>query len=249
MANQDHTLKIPLVITSELWHIGDLSNNTQGKRQSFEGNLLSASACPNAWEGIARLGGGKYYSLNQEIMLVNMWEALKGADFEPLRLTVQQWALKRRLIEPGVIYVASYYDDEMECEREMHFASESEARAEVEVEGCGSEIETRSVFLATDALLKIHGLTRPMASSGLEYALIEWVRENTSRMIQGVYWDEKLDELGLSAPRAGMFSTKGFEERNALPDDEDCLAHVDFFTMVQYTRGGPRADNGSERGL
>lgn len=249
MAIQDRTLKIPLVITSELWHIGDLSNNTQGRRQSFEGNLFSASACPNAWEGIARLGGGKYYSLNQETMLVNMWEALKGADYEPLRLAVQQWALKRRLIEPGVIYVASYYDDEQECEREMHFNSEAEARAEVEVEGCDSEIESRSVFLATDALLNFHGLTRPMASSGLEYALIEWVRENTSRIIKGVYWDEKLDELGLSAPRAGMFSTKGFEERSALPDDEVCLAHVDFLTMERYARVGPRADDGSEPGL
>ncbi|AXH59565.1 hypothetical protein [Pseudomonas amygdali] len=242
-------MKIPLVITSELWHIGDLDNNTQGKRQSFEGNLLSASACPNAWEGIARLGGGKYYSLNQETMLVNMWEALKGADYEPLRLAVQQWALKRRLIEPGVIYVASYYDDELECEREMHFSSEAEAREEVDADECESGVESRSVFLATDALLKLHGLTRPMASSGLEYALIEWVRENTSRMIKGVYWDEKLDELGLSAPRAGMFSTKGFEERSALPDDEDCLAHVDFLTMEQYARGGRRADHGSELGL
>lgn len=249
MATQDRTLKIPLVITSELWHIGDLSNNTQGKRQSFEGNLFSASACPNAWEGIARLGGGKYYSLNQETMLVNMWEALQSADYEPLRLAVRQWALKRRLIEPGVIYVASYYDDEQECEREMHFTSEAEARAEVEAEGCDSEIESRSVFLATDALLKTHGLDRSMASSGLEYALIEWVRENTSRMIKGVYWDEKLDELGLSAPRAGMFSTRDFDERSALPDDEDCLANVDFLVMEQYARVEPRADCGSEPSL
>lgn len=242
-------MKIPLVITSELWHIGDLDNNTQGKRQSFEGNLLSASACPNAWEGIARLGGGKYYSLNQETMLVNMWEALKGDEYEPLRLVVQQWALKRRLIEPGVIYVASYYDDEQECEREMHFTSEAEARAEVEVEGCDSEIESRSLFLATETLLKTHGLDSSMASSGLEYALIEWARKNASRMIKGVYWDEKLDELGLSAPRAGMFSTKGFEERSALPDDEDCLANVDFIAMEQYARVEPRADDGSEPGL
>ena len=226
-------MKIPLVITSELWHIGDLDNNTQGQRQSYEGNLFSASACPNAWEAIARLGGGKYYALEQETMLVNLSEALYEETYEPFRLTVRQWALSRRLIEPGVIYVSSYYDDEDECERELHFESRGEALREV---GDDAEIEVRETLLATNALLKIHGLDRSSASNGLEYAMIEWIREQMigTSMVKGVYWNERLDELSLSAPRAGMFSTKGFVEQEELPDDDDCLAQVDFMTMERH---------------
>ena len=236
-------MKIPLVIASELWHVGDLDKNTQGQRQSFEGNLFSASACPNAWMGIARLGGGKYYAQKGEVMLIDMLSALSDPSCEHLRLAVEQWAVKRRLIEQGITYVVAYHDceaDEEDALREMHF--ETEAEALLEAGEYEADVEPRAMLLATEALLKIHNLTGGHASGGMEYALIEWVREHLvgASMIKGVYWDEKLDELGLSAPRAGMFSTQGFAQQEHLPDDEDCLAAVDFVTMERYAVLNPK---------
>lgn len=236
-------MKIPLVIASELWHVGDLDKNTQGERQSYEGNLFSASACPNAWASIARLGG-KQYALQAETMLVDMISALKDDQYEHLRLEVIRWATANRLIEHGVVYVVTYEDSEADpdnCLREIHFETEGDALVEAQSLGemdSSVEMETRSVYLATETLLKIHGLRRDSASSGLELALIEWARAHLSSransLVKGVYWDEKLDELGLSAPRAGMFSTKGFLQQEHLPDDEDCLAKVDFMQMERY---------------
>lgn len=243
-------MKIPLVITSSLWHIGDLQNNTQGQRQSFEGNLLSASACPNAWMGIARLGGGKYYSLEHETFLLNLTEALHDDQCQHLRLVVEKWATEQRYIKQGTIYVVPYEDceaDEADSLREMHFCNEEEALAEAD--GYGVEVEARSTLLATQLLLKLHGLSDDSASSGLEFAMIEWARQNLQQsMVRGVYWDERLDELALSAPRAGLFSAQGLVERESLPDDEDCMQKVDFLTMERYALGARRVSLDLEPG-
>lgn len=216
---------IPIVRTSSLWHIGDLDNNTQGARESFEGNLLSASACPNAWQAIARLGGGKYYERAQENRLVDVHHALQNSRYAPLCAAVEQWAIKSGYLKPGVIYVYHYEDGEAEGDdaaREIHFGCKEEALSEAD--GDESLIEKRTLLLAQPVLLSMHGLTERSASMGRELALIEWVRmHGRAQGINGVYWDERLDELALSAPRAGIFSTEGFELRSNLPDDEDCL--------------------------
>lgn len=219
---------IPIARTTSLWHIGDLDNNTQGARESFEGNLLSASACPNAWLGIARLGGGRYYERTQENRLVDVHHTLHNSRYAPLCAAVEQWALSKGYLKAGVIHVFHYEDgeaDEDDATREIHFGCKEEALSEAD--GDESLIEERNLLLAQPGLLSMHGLTERSASMGRELALIEWVRTHgQANGIQGVYWDERLDELGLSAPRAGLFSTQGFELRSHLPDDEDCLGAI-----------------------
>jgi len=234
-------MKIPLIITSSLWHVGDLNNNIQGARPSLEGTLLSASACPNAWVGIARLGGGKYYELGHESMLLDMVKALYDVEYTGLREKIHQWASEEGLVKPGTMYVVAYEDDEDGRIREMHFHSEDEAREEAEP--YDAEVVVRSAVLPTEKLMTIHNITKNCvcSSTGMEFSMVEWARVHLySRRVTGVYWNETLDEAALSAPRAGLFSANGFSERQDLPDDEDCLSSVNTLHMEIYPRPAVR---------
>ena len=237
-------MKIPLIITSSLWHVGDLQNNTQGARPSLEGSLLSASACPNAWVGIARLGGQKYYELDHESMLVDMVKALYDPDYASLRSKILLWAADDGLVKHGTMYVVAYEDDEDGEIREMHFPSEDEAQQEAEL--YDAEVAVRPAVLPTEKLMTIHNITKNCvcSSTGMEFAIVEWARVHLySSRITGVYWDETLDEMALSAPRAGLFSSSGFSERQCLPDDEECLSAVNTLHMEIYPRPAVRHDS------
>lgn len=234
-------MKIPLIITSSLWHVGDLQNNTQGARPSLEGSLLSVSACPNAWVGIARLGGQQYYELGHESMLLDMVKALYDPDYASLRAKILLWAADEGLVKHGTMYVVAYEDDEDGEIREMHFHSEDEARQEGEP--YDAEVVIRSVVLPTEKLMTIHNITKNCicSSTGMEFSIVEWARVHLySRRVTGVYWDETLDEAALSAPRAGLFSSAGFVERQDLPDDEECLNSVNTLHMKLYQRPAAR---------
>lgn len=234
-------MKVPLILASSLWHVGDLTNNTQGQRPSHEGTLLSASACPNAWSAIARLGGGRYYELHKESMLLDMVKALYSEDYAPLRDTVSTWALQAGYIKPGVMYVVAYEDCEAEDEdslREMHFLDKDEAATEADF--LDATVEIRQVMLPTEPLLALHKINRRdiCSNTGSEFSLIEWARVHlySPTRVAGVYWNEILDEFALSAPRAGLFDTKGLVVRPSLPDDEECLESVSSIEMEIYPR-------------
>lgn len=221
-------MKIPTISAKRLWHWGDLDIKDRYKNGvSLEGNLFSMSACPRAWQQIARLGGAPLHVREQTTELLDMHSVLyaKDKNAAQLRKLVEDWAIDQKLVEYRDLYQISEFDDELDDFRTMEFASLAEA--ENEADELDVEIKTIRRLVGTPLLNKSHH--QPESNLlGFEYALIDWAREHLSNKVLGVYWDEKLDPLAYSAPRAGMFDSKALELTPApyVPDDEDAFESI-----------------------
>lgn len=216
-------MKIPTISAKSLWHWGDLDIKDRYKNGvSLEGNLFSMSACPRAWQQIARLGGSSLHVRDQDSTLLDMHSILDGTDrnAKQLRQRIEDWAIKEKLIEYREVYQISEYDDELESCRIFEFTTLAEA--EREAQEADGEITAIKKLIGTQKLnMSHHQLESTLL--GFEYAVIDWAREHISDTVLGVYWDEKLDPLAYSAPRAGMFDPKtlGLAPATYVPDDED----------------------------
>lgn len=216
-------MKIPTISAKSLWHWGDLDIKDRYRNGvSLEGNLFSMSACPKAWQQIARLGGAPLHVRDQSTELLDMHTVLFGTNrfAKDLRKLVEDWALAQKLVEYRDLYQISEFDDELEDYRIMEFASLAEA--ENEASELDIEVVTIRKLVGTPILNRSHH--QPEGNLlGFEYALIDWARAHVSDKVLGVYWDEKLDPLSYSAPRAGMFEshTLALAPAPYVPDDED----------------------------
>lgn len=221
--------QLPLIEASSLWHIGTLDEGRRGERgKSLEGNLFSVSACPEAWRKIARLGGASLYKSGRPVLLLDMVRALDAPEFQPLRDLATAYGIEQGLLAQGVVYKAIRFDDELDSE--IYSMHESRELAECE----SDEVEEVALLLATDKLKQIHSLPQGV-TPGLEYAMIEWLRERVPVLptqdqapIAGVYWDEGYDPENYSAPRGGLFSPAfaAFEETNNWPSDRMRLSAI-----------------------
>lgn len=221
-------MKIPTISAKNLWHWGDLDINERYKNGvSLEGNLFSMSACPMAWQQIARLGGAPLHIRNEPTDLLDMLTVLGGTSShaKQLRRQVETWALQQGLVAYQEIYQVTEYDDEIEDYRTMEFASHDEASEEAEL--TEAEIVPVRKLIGTPALNALHH--QPASCLlGFEYALIEWARAHLDGQIQGVYWAERLDPLAYSAPRAGLFNAQSLNLQPTpfAPDDEEALDSI-----------------------
>lgn len=220
---------LPLIAADKLWHIGNLNVGDRGARgPSLEGNLFSVSACPAAWRSIAKLGGAPLHASRQPVLLLDMLKALSSPAYQPFREEVTRYGLELGLLQQAEAYKAIRYDDELDGE----IYSLHESREEAEEES--DEIEAVQMLLATPALKQIHALARGV-TPGLEYAMIEWLREHVPSLpepghtpIAGVYWDEDYSPGRYSAPRGGLFSPTlaALDETRAWPADRFAMTHV-----------------------
>jgi hypothetical protein len=221
-------MEVPTISAKKLWHWGALDIQDRYKNGvSLEGHLFSMSACPLAWQQIARLGGSPLHIRNQSSVLLDMHAALydKRKKAVQFRQHVEQWALNAGLVEYRDVYQTKVYDDELDDFRVHEFATLAEA--EEEIDGLDEEVQTLNKLIGTPALNQSHNFPASYML-GFEYALIDWAKSNLSSAIQGVYWDETLDPLGFSAPRAGMFDATalGLAPAPYVPDDNDGLKGI-----------------------
>ncbi len=222
-------IRLPLVEASRLWHIGSMDYTQRGVRgTSLEGNLFSVSACPQAWRSIARLGGGELHSSRRPVRLLDMLSALQDPEYQTLRDAVTAYGLERGLLKQVEAFKAIGYDDELD--REFYSLHETREAADDE----SVEVEVVTALLATESLKQIHALPSG-AIPGLEYAMIEWLRERVPALpaagevpVAGVYWDEDYAPGGYSAPRGGLFNPvfAGFESADHWPSDREALRSV-----------------------
>lgn len=235
-------MKIPTISAKNLWHWGDLDIKDRYKNGlSLEGNLFSMSACPVAWRQIARLGGATLHIRNQPTELLDMLSILGGTTHpgRHLRNVVEAWALSEKLVEYKDVYQIHEFDDELEDYRIMEFATLAEA--ENEAFELDVEVTTVRKLIGTAALNKSHH--HPESHQlGFEYALIDWAKVHLSDQIHGVYWDENLDPLAFSAPRAGMFDSQALGLTPALyvPDDEEALESISKVRWINVKGLEPR---------
>lgn len=219
------TLRAPLITIDRLWHLGSLKQSEKGSQgPSYEGNLLSVSACPQAWQAIGRFGGRSVHITTRVMRLLDILTLIYGKDTESanLRQQIIEQSLSNGLLQADSVYRYTYYDDELEQDVHCDFRSQDEAL--LEADGDTDSVQCISGYFASEKLLAIH--RQPSGGiEGIDFAVVEWARD---KGFDGVYWDETLDPLGYSAPRGGLFpkAMRFFKEAHEMPDDEDGLAGV-----------------------
>lgn len=228
-------MKIPTISAKNLWHWGDLQIENRYERGiSLEGNLFSMSACPMAWQQIARLGGSQLHIRESESVLLDMHSILFDEDpsSKAARKTIESWGVRTGLLHEREIFTVTEYDDELERDRHSEYLSWEEAEHEA---FDPDQISSSLRLIGTAALIAIHNLN-PKEIAGVEYAVIEWTKAHASNLVQGVYWNETLDPFGYSAPRAGMFDAQSLDLKPAseVPEDEDGLQGISHVRWVNY---------------
>jgi hypothetical protein len=193
---------------SVLYHIGTLNIEEKYKvhSQSQEGHGLSVSQCPDAWRSIARLGGNPLWRLTRDGNTFLDYHYLSDEEQQ----VIQNWGLESGWVALKKVWVASYYDDEAECARFFYVDSKEDALNEL---GCESEedfdegqsVEEKTVPGTTQRLndyigFKVDDVEVP---DMLALAYADHVLH-----LDGVFWDDYLDPVGLSAPRAVIFPEK-----------------------------------------
>ncbi|WP_455233378.1 hypothetical protein [Geopseudomonas aromaticivorans] len=243
------TVTVPLVQAKTLWHLGTLNPAQRGERgPSLEGNLFSVSTCPNAWQQIAKLGAQPLHKSTQPVLLINMIDALDEPEYAPLRDAVMEYGAQQGWLEATSTFRVTYHDDELESDVYLDFLDAEEAEAEAAEREADVLIVPR--VIATDALKEIHNLPRHDIHDGLEFALIEWAREQASSLttdqpIAGVYWAETYAPMVFSAPRGGVFDPQslGLQPSTERTNDFHTLQGVQAIDDAQWSPDEYAPDN------
>lgn len=203
-------LPLPLRSLSRVWHLGTLNPADRGGlySSSLEGDCLSVSECPAAWQKIARLGGSPIQELTKpEGQFLDIYAVL---DAPELRASVLAWALDQGLVVPAQKW-RSWNTDE---DGEWHYVlCNTQAQVEAERDGMDDDeapaghrgVEPMDVVVGTLKLAErlSQTLHEVECCDCMDFAILMWARAQAS--IDGVYWNEELNPGRLSAPRAGIF--------------------------------------------
>ena len=187
----------------KLWHIGTFDPKEKGKG-SLEGAGLSVSVNPEEWQYIARLGGDLWELAKPGNRFVNFHRVTKAQ-----KKQITNWGTENGYVEPIELYRAEWWDEEDQETRYSDFIDEREAKREVggmegmdakyyPVPGGGlnptEKLVGRSKQLRGDPMMAWDMLLTVYAEDELD--------------CDGVWWDDKLDQYALSAPRGVIFANK-----------------------------------------
>lgn len=205
-------LEIPILRANELFHWGTMDiSNIAPKNNSFEGNNLSLSHCPDEWLGLlkpdpnrklfefTKKGSGKF---------VNIIDVLYSGTHQELKMNFLAIALKKQLIISEKVIQYEYCDDNDETVKRF-FKNEKELIAEIGDEDFWKDsIEEVTVYSATPLLIEKLGLEPTLGfCNGLEYAIIEILRTQEND-IDGILWDHTFDPNNYSLPLFCIFPEK-----------------------------------------
>ncbi|WP_274644566.1 hypothetical protein [Pseudomonas serbica] len=229
--------KIPVIKVASLWHWGSLDASHKFERgTSYEGNLFSMSACPEAWQRISKFGGKKLHLKADSTTLLDLYSILDPmtSTAEALKQEITEWGIAQGLLEPRTIFSLSWYDDEMDGVQSYSYKTREDAEAEME-EGDDKTLSQACIQVGTSELLARHGF-RPHDIIGVEFAIIEWAKEKFPEVISGVYWRDPHDPYNGVAPCAGLFpfEVSGLTAVDGFPDDEVALKGVSKVKWVEF---------------
>jgi hypothetical protein len=176
----------------ELYHIGALDPADKGRLgPSHEGNGLSVSIHPDAWEAIARLGGSRWWRLRRAGNRFLDAHALTAGQ----RAALAGWAVGEDLARWTPAWRVTWYDEELDEQRAFACADPEEADAEAaEV---GGQVTPATELIATG---RLHQLVGGWQDPGLtwDHALIAYAE---LAGLDGVWFADELSVAALSAPR------------------------------------------------
>jgi len=181
-----------------VFHVGTMDVGDKGEF-SYEGDGLSVSMYPNEWQRIARLSGKTQELANSTGSFADYYAF--GDD------KLIKWGLSNSYIFESTLYRVTGYDENEE-EYYRDYLSRDEAVAEVKSNGdedLASLSEVRG-FVPTDLLKDaISVKTNHMIYKDHLFGLYV---QKYHPSLDGVWFDDTLDELALSAPRGMIFKHK-----------------------------------------
>jgi hypothetical protein len=181
-------IEAPVLDMSGLTHIGTLNVTDKGD-WSYEGQGLSVSLHPEAWQQIARLGG-PVWDIPTPARLLNLHELT-----EEQRKAITDFGLAAGYVEETIAYKVTWYDDEYEEDRYFLIADKEEAEEEADMRE--ADIEETATFAATGTF---PDTTVKAGATDVEDILATvWVDQCTD--LDGVWWEDRHDPDRLSAPR------------------------------------------------
>jgi hypothetical protein len=185
--------RIPTKSFPKLFHVGTM-NHADKRRGSYEGSGLSVSLHPEAWTAIARLGHQVWTCERPNNRFVDFLELS-----EAQHRLIANWAIDAGLATRGSVWRVDYVDDETDERRWITMTNRTEAQEEAaalrEV-----AIEVPNTLIAAPELLARMMQDRSEPSNAADLTTIAYAEDVLQ--IDGVWWNERLDILGLSAPRA-----------------------------------------------
>jgi len=202
--------KLPRARFSTLFHRGFLDRPAYETQlsSSHEGNLLSCSPheeADEAWLGIAKLGGRP------------RWRLTKLTGFCVLDHHSLSKLQRRELLARAHAYGAfhysrglrvDYYDDEHECDRYTIFLAADKAEALSTADENSGKLRGVRVLLAAPLLISYwnsrHG-GKSLDLAATADAALAYVIDCDYPRFDGIFWNDDLDEMSLSAPRVGLF--------------------------------------------
>lgn len=197
-------LRLPTRRFRGLLHVGDLRKPPPKRSSSWEGPGLSVSLAPDAWREIARVGGCTW--------VLRRGDRHAGAlvDFHALgprrKAVLVEMAEAQDLGRRATIWQHCVYDDELGDERCSEFATRRAAEAE-QADYEEGEVRQGEGFRPS-AKLQARWKRRfsrrlPTGDLAREQAILA-VLEGQKRW-DGVWWADRYDPVGLSAPRGLIF--------------------------------------------
>lgn len=212
----------PFFTPDVLFHIGTLNASHKGtthNASSLEGSGLSVSTEPEAWRSIARLGNAPKWALqktadeSQPPKLIDRHSLCQAHMDE-----VTTWAISNDLLEQIQAVKVSYLDDELSDRVHMLIElTDAYTKEHVDDDYEGSDIEYTVAHKATAKLDAFAGLKVPLGNA-TDIALTAYAQEVLWPAIgaDGVWWNDDLDPLNLSAPR-GAIHKSALPQWSAMP--------------------------------
>lgn len=216
----------PTLLIPEVSHVGDLDPASK-RKDSYEGRGLSVCLHPAAWRHISDgVVHGPTHSLTHPVGAFLDARSLKPAQ----RREVLAWAVARGLAEKAVLWTVSWTDEDEE-RRTMTVETRAEALAEAAVyDEDDVTVRRRPGHVSTPALDALAMQTRKSLGDAdvLDMVLPSWAWETHG--LSGVWWSDRHDPMGLSAPR-GVIRPESVAEWTVSPgmdEDEDEDEQEDF---------------------
>ena len=176
-----------------LYHVGDL-DPSKHQAGGYEGSGLSVSTHPEAWKQISRGTGGDTWQLSRPSARFLDYHRLTDKHWNE----IVEWAVAQGYAKRKTVYRVSYYDDELEDKMSFDFPTREAAEEEAEEIEDATITELHGEPVGTAKLKRREGADHP--------ELLAVVYAEDVLKTDGVWWSDRLDVLGLSAPRGVIFN-------------------------------------------
>lgn len=207
---------LPKIEHHEVAHVGSLDLSKK-QSSSYEGRCLSVSTVPTSWAQIAKLGDAGFI-LSGRGHFIN---ALALSNEE--RQEILAWASHEGFLDLKDIVRLHEFDSERNVWFYSDYSGMAEANSETKyMEEEDFRLESMTAYMCTKKLAEVTGYSgaaNVSSATSFDLSLIEYAARHFD--VDGVWWEEKLDIVGLSAPRGAIFPERvsQFTVRAATWDD------------------------------